>query len=229
MSFVPEELVTLFRGEVDDTVAPYLWSDDEVYFYLDLAQKKFARLTRIFQDGSTAAVTQVAVTAAEPFVDLDPRVLEVRRAKLSDGSVVEVRNLNEMDEVYGELDYGVPMSPRWETSTGTPRYMVMDIEEGRGRLAPIPVANDTLSLYVERLPLLDITVDSVSLEVRDSEDQYALLSWMKKLAYNKTDSQTYNPQLSTEAALEFTHYCSERKAELGNKRRRAGVVRYGGP
>lgn len=228
MAMSPEELVTLFRGQVDDLVEPYLWSDDEVYFYLDQAQRKFARWTHLFQDASTAAVTQVAVTAAEPFVVLDSRILEVRRASLSDGSKVEVRNQGEMEDVYGELDYGVPMSSKWMTATGKPRYLVMDVEEGKGRLVPIPETDDTLSLFVVRLPLNKVTVDSVVLEVKDDEDQHALLSWMRHLAYLKQDSQTLNPQLSNESVAEFIAYCVDRKSELRNKRRRPGAVRYGG-
>lgn len=106
----PAELVKLFRREVDDKTAPYLWSEDDVYHYLDVAQQEFARETLYFPDSTTADVCAATVIADEKFVDLSPLIVLIRRAKLlSQTRALKVTSLDKADQVNGS-DYGFHIS-----------------------------------------------------------------------------------------------------------------------
>ena len=52
----------LFRSEVRDEATPYLWSDVEVYSFIDDAQKMFCRLQGGIADASSA-ITHINVVA----------------------------------------------------------------------------------------------------------------------------------------------------------------------
>ena len=63
----------------------------------------------------------------------------------------------------------------------------MDIQKNKGRLYPIPTADDTLNLKVFRLPCT--SGDCVSLEIAE-EHHLHLLKWMKGLAYEHADAES---------------------------------------
>lgn len=205
----PSELVKLFRSEIDDKTSPYLWSDDEVYHYLDVAQREFARETLIFSDSTTAEVCSVAVVAGEKFVELSPLIVQIRRAKLlSQSRALDLSTIDKIGDGYRYDDYSNNSGSNWESATGTPRAILPDVEKDKGRLVPIPAANDTLELMVYRLPIETVTPASAELEVSDPEHQRALLFEMKSLAYGKHDSDVNNPQLEEAYHLKFQTVCN---------------------
>jgi len=216
----PAELVSLFRREVDDRESPYLWTDDMVYHYLDTAQKTFAQETRCFSDATSADTCSVTVIAAEKFVDLSPLIVEIRRAKLlSQSRTMRITSLDKIDEALSTNDYGISGgSASWDALTGTPRLLVTNIEQDKGRLIPIPTVADTLELMVYRLPLNDITSASTELEILDVRFQRYLLMGMKALAYDTHDSDLRNEELAVAYSNKFYGACKEVKWELGRKR-----------
>ena len=70
-----EQLVALFRSEVDDTAAPYLWTDPEVIDYAADAEMEACRRALLLIDSSTVATCQYTVAPGASVVTLDPRVL----------------------------------------------------------------------------------------------------------------------------------------------------------
>jgi hypothetical protein len=223
----PGELVALFRREIDDLVTPYLWSEDDVYHYLDISQREFARLTYYFADASTPDVCQAAVTAGEKFVDISPLVIQVRRAKLtSQTRDLHLASLYKAQDLFWGSDYGSTRgNAYWETSTGTPRAMLMDVERDKGRLVPIPEAADTLEMMVYRYPLETVTPASTELEVADTRHQRILLHEMKSLAYSKHDSDVQNDALAEAFHLRFEQACVAVKNELTRGRDRSWTTR----
>lgn len=207
------ELLEKFRRDFDDLEEPYLISDAEFYEFLDDAQREFARLTNYFQDSSTAAVCQLAVTASTPLVSIDSRILEVREARLaSTDKKLEIKNLVEVD-----LD----------DATGTPSILVFDVETDKVRLYPEPTESDTINLKVTRYPLEE--VDGYSeLEVSDPRLQRKLLMWVVHMAYSKEDSEVYNPDAASKFERRFIGFCEQFKNERMRLRRRPGAVKYGG-
>jgi len=233
----PEDVVELFRLTVDDTdEADPLWNTLEVYHYLDESQKQFARKTDYFSDASTAEIAQVAITADDPWVALDPRVTKIRIAQLlSTGHKVTPVTFAQMEDQPNTIDtYGSPFNftttYRWQQAVGTPRFLVTDMEQNKGRLASIPVIDDTLELQVYRLPLKDITEDSASFEIIETEYQRGLILYMKYLAYSKNDVDTFEQDLADRAKGEAREFHLDVKRDMKRKRYSAttSTVRYGG-
>jgi len=206
-----------FRADVDDSVAPYLWSDDLIASYADEAQKKFCRLTNGIAD-SSSDLCSVDIEAGEPVADIDKRILKIRRVQRdSDGAKLHVYNLEDLDE------RGI----RLTAQLGPVRAVVLGMEEHSVRWLDVPAVNDTATLSVYRLPLRTVTTSKTQLEI-DEQHHRSLLLWMKHLAYARQDTDTHNEQLSQRYEAEFRAYCKEAKAEQDRARGKVRVVAYGG-
>jgi len=232
-----DDLATLFRFAVDDTDADDpLWSDSELNSYMDGAQKEFARRTDYFSDASTAAITQIAYVADDTLIALDPRVTKIRSAKLITGkSKLEPVKYTDMEShISNPSDYHSPAEYSsqldWEDATGTPRYLITDIETNKVRLSPIPVIADTVQMMVYRLPLEDINDTFQTLEVVEEDYQRGLLFYMKYMAYLKNDADTYDERLANTALANHENFIEKARADLRRVRFSStkGVVRYGG-
>lgn len=210
-------LISAFRLDVDDNVAPYLWSDELIAAYADEAQKKFCRLTNGIAD-SSSDLCSVDIEAGEPTADIDKRILKIRRVQRdSDGRRLDVYNLEDLDE------RGI----RLTSIQGPVRAVVLGMEEHSVRWLDVPLANDTATLSVYRLPLRTITTTKTPLEI-DEQHHRSLLLWMKHLAYARQDTDTHNEQLSQRYEADFRAYCREAKAEQDRARSKVRVVAYGG-
>ena len=229
MAYSVEELLGIFRTEVEDTVEEYFWSDQEFFWYLDEAQKEFARETDYFKDSSTVAITQPLVTVDSPWVDIDPRIIEIRRVKKGSSSTpLRIVNFNELDREYTTGQYGEQLSGNWDAATGSPRLFVTDEQTNKARLVPIPTEAETLQLSVVRLPINDIIDDGSVLELTESMHQRSLLMFCKAMAYEKHDADSGNGQLAMTNKAQFYQYCKMTKSRQTRKQRRVGTVRYGG-
>lgn len=226
MAYSVDRLRELFRAEVEDEVQPYLWSDTEFYEYLDEAQKEFARETDYFKDVSTPELTRLTVTADDPWVPLDPRVVEVRRVSTTDSSLpIQIVNAIELDHKYLSDAYGAA-STNWDTARGTPKLVVADLETDKLRLVPTPVQGTTLKLHIIRLPLEDVEGPESQLEISENSYRRSLLMFAKSMAYMKHDSETYSPEKAATYRADFYNYCGIVKSRQKRKQRRVGTVRY---
>ncbi|MCJ7797293.1 MAG: hypothetical protein MUQ56_11105, partial [Thermoleophilia bacterium] len=155
------ELYDHFRKAVDDTVAPFLWAEEEVWAYMNDAQWMFCRLAYGIADASTAAVVDVPVDIGEAFSDLHPSILQIRRAsRASDSKKIEVVNFEDMDNPSKVIDdYGMSSAvlrgTLLDNTTGTVSYMVIGMEDNKVRWVFIPTVADTVNLVVYRGPLED--------------------------------------------------------------------------
>ena len=219
MSKIAQDLVTLFRGSVDDSVAPYLWSDIEVLAYIDEAQIAFARDTEIFFDSVTPGLTSIPIAVGAGLVSLDSRVLKVRRAKLaSQDAPLTVLNFDELDSSWD-----------WEKATGTPASLILDVTNKKGQLIPSSQVADMLNIWVYRDPLKSVSTLTDVLEVDDPLDmRLGLLNYVKNVAYDKNDSDIHNEQLSKLYAAKFDEYTLKAKYKFQKQRRQPGFIRYGG-
>lgn len=218
--FDAEGLVEQLRLELDDTVEDYLWSDQELFLYVDLSQKWYAKVTEAFRDSTTPEITQISIAADlngdyDPLVTFDERIIRVEDAYLETAAVdLDLKNENEL-------------LSGWQTETGTPSALVLDYDHSKGRLVPVPDTDDTLLLTVVRYPLKDV-LDGGRLEVKDPLHQYALLDGAKHYAYSKNDADVYNPRLAAEYEAKFASNLMQFKSEFNRAKRRLGTVRYGG-
>lgn len=213
------ELLDLYRSEMEDTQEPFLWSDEDILRYANEAQKKLVRDTGGIPDGTTAAVTRIAVTTATDWYALHSSILQIRTASRADtGRPIEVLNFEDMQQRRWYFD-GV---------VGVLRALVIGIERHKLRVWQYPTEAVNVDLTVFRLPLVEITdAGDQEFEV-DVEHHQSLLYWMRHLGYLKQDAETYDKNKAAEFEGYHNAYCTQVKEEERRKRHKTRVVRYGG-
>jgi hypothetical protein len=214
-----DELKDLFRTDMSDAAEPFLWSDEEVYRYLDDAQKMFCRLTDGISDATTAAVTEIAVAAGATWLSLHKSILKIRAAsRNSDGAALSTINYEDLARL------GIRLDGR----TGPLRTLITGMEENKLRLACAASLADKIKLLVFRLPLASIDGDGQCLEIGEQHHMH-LLHWAKSRAYLKQDAETFDKAKSQEFEAWFRSYCAEAQKEQERKRHKgARTVGYGG-
>ena len=212
------DLLALLRAELDDLADPYLWSDDELYSYIDDAQKMFCRKTDGIPDATTVAVTQFPVAIGDSYHPLHPSILKIRAVSRADtGREVEVLNYEDL----------APRGLYYQAGVTGPVYHLV-IGEQMHTARTFPVSNEvvTLNLLVFRLPLYPI-VDDQPFEIDDAHLLH-LMSWCKRMAYLKQDAETFDKRASLDNEERFYAYCTEVMAEEQKKAHKTRVVQYGG-
>lgn len=230
---IVSELYDLFRSDVDDQAAPFLWTDDEVYYYMDDAYKTFVRLIGGLSD-ETSALTSIPIVAKQSYAEVSPRILKFKTAVLvSTQTPLKIINQEDVAKV-SSYDYGVLRTLNQNTP-GSVTHMVVGVERtakaGKVKWLQQPIANDYVQLAVMRLPLDDIVQNAPSFgfdEIQSEHHQH-LLAWMKHRAYGKQDAEAYDKAKRDEYKLEFLAYCAQAKSEQDRYYSKpARVVSYGG-
>lgn len=215
---LPSELLEVFRAEVNDVEAPYLWSDDEFYRYADDAQKMFCRKTDGIADDTTPAVVELVLAPGADRVALHPTIKQIRSALRTDtGRPIEVISPENMPARGWYFD-GRP---------GNVRALVVGGSANAARVFPLSGEDVTLQLGVFRLPLTTVSDLDDPLEV-DEQHHLHLLLWAKHLAYSKQDAEAFDKTKAAEFRTAFLAYCADVLAEQRRARHKTRVVRYGG-
>ena len=235
MALETQDIFELLRLELDDKELPgngdssfSLWSNSELFHYIDQAQREFAQDTLCISDASTYGA--ITVTADNPWVDFDSNIIELRRVYLgSTGNVVEFMTLNDFERGGNwSSDYGAnKLNSSWRSSTGTPNIIITDMETGRGRLYPIPVADDTLEMLVYREPLEEIEDASTDLEI-DAKFRRGLVHGAAVLAYAKDYVETFNNDAMMTNLQLWEKAKEQGRLFFRKKTRRAPTTTYGG-
>lgn len=225
MAYTVDELVDKFRRQMDDVAEPHFWSDETICEMLDEAQREFAIITYIFKGSDSTIV----VTADDPYVTFPAELIFPRRAKLA--SQTRPLSLINMSDAESQPvdDYGLQSSVwNWETVTGTPRLLITDETNGKGRLSPIPTADDTMTLHYFRFPQTAIADVNDTIELQDPRHQLSLLLYARHKAYDDHDVDTYNPQLAEEFYGKFLRKVQSFKSEIKVLQERVRTVKYAG-
>jgi hypothetical protein len=212
-------LVTLFRQDMSDEASPPLWSDEELFGYADDAQKMFTRCIGGLAD-ATSALTLIAFDIDQTDFILDPRIMKVRKAyRVSDGSPLAIVNYENMEKE----------CVRFDGKKGPVRTVVLGTDEKIAYLLPIPSVADSIQLLVDRLPLATLTLDDEpqDLEVAEQHHRHLML-WMKALAYQKQDAETFDKSKATEFESKFLAYCDMARKEKDKRKHVPRSVNYGG-
>lgn len=188
------ELIRLFRLEVDDSVEPYLWSDEEATDFANDAQQEACRRARLLVDSSTAAICQLALTVADAgLVALDSRVIFVRRARFAGSLPLKRMNMQDMEA----------HDPYWQDADpDTPTVFVPDYETGKLLFWPPPIAAKTALLTVVREPLLEMDSEDDEPEI-PTRWHRSLRHWMAFRAYSKPDADAADPKKAAAALALF--------------------------
>lgn len=223
------ELYDLFRSDVVDVELPYLWSDTEVYRYMNDAYRMFVRLTGGIPD-STSDLTQVPIVTGEATAEVSPLILRFRMAYLaSTGHEVQIINQEDFGQIRRD-DYGITRPIVMDNSSGPVRYMVVGQDRAQVRWLQVPAADDVAQLSVYRLPLDTIAEGSTTFEFPEIGEEHHehLLLWMKARAYGKQDAETFDRGRRDENKRMFEEYCSNAKAEWERYKHKTRVTSYGG-
>lgn len=199
------DIMTLFRQEADDTVQPYLWDDDELIDFANDAQDEACRRARLLVDSSTPEVTALAVLASENGVlDLDERILFIRRARLSGRAALLRMNMQDMEN----------WNPMWQDMlAGTPTMFITDYSTGKLLLWPKPDADTTLLLTVVRTAMDPMETPDDTPEIAPRYHR-SLRFWMLYRAYSKQDSQANDPKKAADSLALFEQEFGKKSAAI---------------
>lgn len=187
------DLIQLFRAEVDDTTEPYLWSDEEAIEYANDAELEACRRARLLVDSTTAEICQIAVAAGDWLLDLDPRVMFVRRARFAGSKPLARMNMQDMEGY----------NPYWQdTTASTPFAFIPDYQTGKIAVYPPSDAARTLHLTVVRDPLQEMNDHQDTPEIAPRYHR-SLRFWMMFRAYGKQDAEANDPKKAGEALALF--------------------------
>ena len=223
------QLTTLFRQRVDDLPGdivdkstPWqndddglLWKNDEICSYADEAQQELF-LRRYKKDSTTAAVTQITVSASTSIYPFDKRIMAIERVRFvhsADDEFVQVKTTHSI------LDRNFT---NWQKDDdGVVKNYLEDFENRSLTLYRTPTLGGTLFLTVRRLPLLRLSWSlRHKLLEADDENQLDMLDWMMFRAYLKRDAETENPDLADRHKALFDERVGERpSAHLQQVRR----------
>lgn len=158
----PSALVARFRSDVDDDQVPYLWTDDEVWGYVNDAHSKWVRGIGGIRDASTTAIVELAITDGDPWLELDARIMHIRSARLvSTGKSLPVLSWEDLGR-QGMTSAPWPVSLADLDTDGAVSALIIGMEDGKLRTSRIPTAADTIKLVVERLPLNTLAAPAAS-------------------------------------------------------------------
>lgn len=219
----PQELHDLFRSDVVDTAAPYLWSEEEVRAYMNDAEKMLCRLTGGLAD-STSSLTELEVVAGEGTAPFSNKILRVRSASLrSSERDVSILNYEDLTHATNARLY----TRQYMNTPGPVCAIILGMDEDRVRIIRLPEEDDVIDMYITRLPLRDIDDESERFEVAEHHHLW-LLKWMEGLAYAKKDSEAYDKAKSDELKQEFRDYCREVSKEKDIRKHKPRLMSYGG-
>jgi len=227
-----EALFDLFRSDVVDEAAPNLWTDTEVWEYMDDAQKEFCRRTWGIAD-SRSALTELDVEENDDWVEISSRILRIRGARrASDGRKLSVISFEQLERMRAaDDDYGQPIMPVIDdTTTGPLQWLITGMDQHALRLSPIAAEDDTIRLTVDRLPATidaDEVAAGLQLEIADKYHR-TLLLWMKHRAYSKQDAETFDKGKAAEFGALFAAACETARVERERLEQPQGPIAYGG-
>lgn len=222
------ELAAFFRADVMDTSPPYIWSDVEIYAYMNDAYYMFARLTGGIPEFTNDKVCLLSAEKGEQYVKLHPSILVIRTASLEPtGDQVRIINAQDVESLNDE-DFGMLRRLNQSTTTGKVKYLVVGRQPDLGQWVNIPDQDYSVRLLVDRLPTTVITGPNQTMSDIKAHHHIHFLKWMKHLAYNKQDAETYSKAKSEQMKAEFEQYCYFAKTEKERYKHKVRVVRYGG-
>ena len=194
-----EDLVAVFRREVDDAVEAPLWSDGEIIDYVVEACDALAKRTN-----GLFAVVSLPFLANATYVALPAYVLHIRSAK------------------YVTRDCDVLQINANENGLGSYSF-VRDYRADRLVFSSAPAQADTLELQCSVTLEAALEADD-DLPFTDAEDLRLLLHFIKQRAYEKHDAETENHVRANRFRELFETGVENRAQHLRNQRRSPGVV-----
>jgi hypothetical protein len=187
------DLVTEARSDLlNDTVADYLWSTEQLTRYANEGITEACKRAPLITRAKTLTVT----SGLADYV-LDSAIRQVYRAKLN----LATRPLLQTTDVILSLQHGTS----YQTHTGTPTHFVR--HGHKLRLYPIPLVDDTLRIDASCLPDDDFDLD----EDIDAGCYPAIVLYIAHKAFSLRDMDSYDPVKSQEYLNRFNAFFGQPK------------------
>lgn len=196
------DIIDLVRKELSDpefnSVDTYsFYKDSELIEWINNAQQEFSTYTKCLPDYSSYSL---ALTGGIREYDYSTNIIEIQGGRLAaSGNRVKVDSYDGIERRYVMNQANIIPFGGWESVSGTPKFIVTDVEASKLILYPIPTESDTLNLYVFKVSN-EVTSSSDNLEI-PTQHRYGLLFRIMSLAFAKLD--TTNIQDSAKG-LEFS-------------------------
>lgn len=205
------ELITDFREDERDNVAPYFWSDRQLLRWLNEAIDEYAIQSQSIVDRASP-ITRLELEPGVSEVGFDGRILDILEARTPERElkVVPVGKVR-------AADY---------TRLGVPCFLELHISDRLMQLYPAPAVATTLTLTVVRLPMQP--VDKTS-ELCDIPRQHLkhLLTYMRGQAYAVQDAEVYDAQKAQLNEARFKAAMQDVYEEASRRRRSStGRIRF---
>jgi len=186
------DMIAAYREEAHDIASPPFMSDTRLAQLATEAQNEACRRAGLIRD-SISSFCAASITAGDPMVELDDRIIDVLRVRTSTQSYpLSITWSTSLDST----------RPGWEVEIGDPTAYLTDYQTGYIRLYPTPTKDADLLMTVSRLPLNALEGDSDEPEIR-KDYHPALVQWMLYKAYAKQDVDLFDPRKSSLALAEF--------------------------
>lgn len=197
-----DQLIALFRVDVDDRNDPPFWSDEAVTAWFDEAQQEAAIRADLLPEVSDDAICLIATTANVHTYSLNEAVTKITHAQwLETGSTcpptpLALKRRQDLDA----------QCPNWRTLIGEPEWLVL--EQGKVRLAPTPTEAGALRIECFRLPLDPLT-DLSEPEIQAVHHRH-LVHWPVYRAFSIPDADHFDEKRAGEAEARFTAHFGPR-------------------
>lgn len=188
-----DDIIFHFRSLVGDESEPYLWSEDLVESYVDMAEEEACSRKPLLTSSSIADLCVIAITAGTAVYPRHTNSRQIYTARLANGTA----DLRLTDPT--ELNY---LEPNWKSIEGEPRYLI--VEDSTFEIVPAPTEDTTLTMRVSYTPLTKASASGTF--TIDASHHYMLVFYMMFLAYSRRDADTENPAKALEFEAIFAAY-----------------------
>jgi hypothetical protein len=197
------EIIIAAQNQADEVLdkPDLLWTEAEWTEYANDAENEACIRANILID-KTSALATIAVISGTATYSIDEKILLIKRAKLLSGTEPLVKTSRRvLDATYSN----------WEVDTGTVRSWLPD-DTNKITLYKSPIASDTLSLMISRLPLEAMLLADKLIVSPEIDTQYhlGLIDYMLHRAYSKQDAETLDLGKAKEHLARFTKRFGER-------------------
>lgn len=190
-----EELEAMFRADIRDAKAPYLFTSADFLRFLNEAELQACIRADLLLEEEDADLCTIAVTAPSAIYALHAAVTRVHFATFTAEGSDEPTRLTLITRP--EL---TRLRPRWRERTEPPRELIpMD---RKVRFGCIPEENGTLQLEVYRTPLTPMAAADDEPEIA-AQHHTALIQWCLYRAYSRPDVERFDRQAADRALAEF--------------------------
>lgn len=206
-----KSLVATFRADTDDRADPPRCEKSDVVGWLNEAEDEASLRARLIFDQDSGC-TEIAITAGDTVVQIDPSIFEIETAYLIDADgrthPLMQKDRTELDRVF----------PDWRTTTDRPDALIHD--DKTVAFSRIVDAEYTLRLEAYRKPARPMASNDDEPEIHPRHHRM-LIEWAKHRAYSVPDTDLFNSGKAAEALEKFEDYFGRRPDASVRRRQQA--------